>query len=501
MGQKCIHIYKEEGSIETCQRDAYRGTDYCILHTSPDSRDKDAFLAAVRRELEKSDTETVDFRGVHFPQMNDLFSGRTFTEKALFDDAEFDSCFKVSKTIFLQGCSLDRAKFGKGAEWIGVTVVGKLSLDVFTLSHGKLIFKNLTVDGETVIRPGVISDPILISGKSVFKGKVHLRGTFGAAVLFEDAAFENDLIVSGCAFQKVLTFKRVILEQRGVFTDSAASNGLSFTDVEFCGETVFSPTHLVNCEPQFIRCNLAGVRCLTLPDSLFRDPKKLSENILNCTWPRELPGRLRWDRCHAADETDIAPFTMFIRLKAWLIKKGTSLGWSRAKRKALTMRAAKDQARLHRLSQIYRQLHKKYYSESRFTEAAEFYVSFMTAKRKAETRKLWARTLDLLYAVLSKYGESIARPLSLLGITWVGGTLWWLYLGVKDCNGQSISCFFTVFCANVAAALFFRTASYIPGQFTVQSNILIVESFLTILFLGFLALAVRRQFAPKTPMD
>ena len=518
MSQKCNYKYNSEGTADTCQREALRDREKCLLHLPPDSRDKDAFLAAMRRELEKSDTETVDFRGVHFPQMNDLFSGRTFTEKALFDDAEFDSCFKVSKTTFLQGCSLDRAKFGKGAEWIGVTVMDKLSLNVFTLAHGNLNLKNLVVEGETVIAPGTISDPIRIGDKSVFKGAVHLRGTFGSAVIVEETDFKSDLIIRGCSFQRSLTFKKVTLEQKTVFADSAGSTGFRFTDVEFRGETLFSGPLLQNCEPEFIRCDLAGVRCLTLPESLFGDSKKLRENIVNCTWPRKLPGRLRWGRCHAADEKDLAPFTMFIRMKARLLEKGVNLCWSAAKRKALLKRASKDRARLQSLTQIYRNLHKKYYSESRFTEAAEFYVSFMTAKRKAETRKLWARAFDLLYACLSRYGESILRPILGLCATWVTGTLFWMHMGLRYNRPESSelvkwsfsrdgvffplsSDFWNVLCTNIASVTFMKAGVYTPDPFSKQSVVLVVETFLTLLFLGFLAMAVRRQFAPKTPMD
>ena len=61
--------------------------------------------------------------------------------------------------------------------------------------------------------------------------------------------------------------------------------------------------------------------------------------------------------------------------------------------------------------------------------------------------------------------------------------------------------FLRVLVVNIASASFFKAGGFGPHPFSAQSIVLNVETALNLLFGGFLVLAIRRQFAPKKPLD
>jgi len=466
--------------------------DRCIIHAPAHGKDNSKFAQQVLAEIESPETVSVDLTGALYNGDWEFLWGKIYITKVInLQGANLNVMSLRDVTCY--GLSCSGATLREGMTLENVTITGQLTVKNAQI-EGVMNLSRTIVNGETDISPQVCKGHTRITNGSHFRGTFHFGGEFKQHIYISDTVFRDKFSLSGCNLRSGFGTNDVDFAGVVCFDHNSLTGELNFVKTRFLGDSTFARDQLQNRFPLFRECSLAGVRFLTLPETK-------ETQIEKCEWPRDFPRWFRRARCHAADELDVAPCAMIIRLKAWLIEKGIGFVFNKEKRSEIVTTAGIDRDRFHRLSQIYRQLHKKYYSESRFTEAAEFYISFMTVKRKAETGKLWARTLDLLYACMSRYGESIGRPLTLLAATWLIGTAWWMRLGVTDSCGRTIYSFFSAFCANIAAALFFRTASYIPPAFSVQSNVMIGESFLTVLFLGFLALAVRRQFAPKTPMD
>jgi hypothetical protein len=156
---------------------------------------------------------------------------------------------------------------------------------------------------------------------------------------------------------------------------------------------------------------------------------------------------------------------------------------------------------------IYRKLHESYYNRSEFDNYAdEFYVSLMVAKRKA-TKGNWAgKFANLIYSVLSRYGQSISRPLIALLVMWAVVPVILLWLGIRlEPNGEDVLFrtweeYFKTIQLNFSLSTLVRSSELRPPITSVQNTILLIETFLNALLGSFIGLGIRRKFAPRKPL-
>lgn len=292
---------------------------------------------------------------------------------------------------------------------------------------------------------------------------------------FAGATFQGSCSFSGASFQERTDFINVIFDkdvsfERADFTHS----GLVMKFVRFLGSTSFNHCKLVKevARFRFDNCDLKGL--LLSKWNMFPD-KTVFENVI---WPKKKYMRLTPGRLSIADELSL-------------------------KDKKLVLRA-------------YEHLHRYYFDSSEYDIASEFYVSSMVMRRKVEKLRKGAWIFDITYSALSRYGESVWRPLGTLLLLWLLVPAVLLYMGLRldpevrnqteyifsfDWNADFIHDYWKAFRLNFSLSTIVRGDELRPSVSSPQGLILTLESLFSVLLASFAVLGIRRKFAPKKPVS
>jgi hypothetical protein len=520
MSVQCAYRKVIDGQTVTCLREALRDSDLCIIHSPANAKQPGTIQAAIRRELDNTELNALDFRGGKFPDLGDVFCKRSSIKPpVLFDGAEFNLPLNIEDTVFERSCSMRGIIQHKPLSFTRVQIGGDFVLAPAGDSVGSARLTRLTAKGRFEVHAAESNFQLRLSEESLLEGPAVLKGPFKVFVI-ENTAFKKSFQFENAKVQGPFLLHNVAFSGPTNLSLQEISQSPTFRNVQFQDVTRFEPAPLISREPMFQECDLTGVRFLTLPPTLWQGYDVAKRNIVDCTWPRRLRGIFRRHRLHVADEEDRSRIVAVVRVQAWIAKllrrfRNHGENWGQSYIDV----ADHDYYFVLNLSKLYRVLHKKYYMDSEFTTASEFYISFMTMKRKANKGRFWARAVDLFYALFSRYGESIARPLIALSLIWTSATIFLMSLGIPlDSERPTVDIsysfglsdgpfflwlgdFWRAFAVNLASLSFFKAGAFVPKPFSDQSIVLIVEMILNVVFVGFLALAIRRQFAPKKPMD
>lgn len=316
--------------------------------------------------------------------------------------------------------------------------------------------------------------------------------SFGNAVFHAGAHFGRSCVIANASFReaefrKAAKFDGVVLRDYADFSTTTFSPGHlhSFTNTKFAmakfegtrflGVTTFKDCSFTSTDIAFVKCDLIGLRVLGIRAATGME-------FEDVTWPRKQYGKYVKGRRIIADEVSDAPLLPVLN--------------------------------------FYRHLHRYYYERSEFDLASDFYVSFMVIKRKTLKGKQIARVPSLVYSWLSRYGESLWRPVFALVLIWTLATLGLLCLGIRLEEGSEVitqrtlwdesttgisatsffSDFWKAFQVNFSLTTLFRSNALRPALSSLQHTILLIETLFNALLAGFLAVAVRRSFAPKKPL-
>jgi len=300
--------------------------------------------------------------------------------------------------------------------------------------------------------------------KTTFEKEASFLGQSEFEANFKGASFLRGVDFSKADLRKGVNFNDTVFGEEGItkFEEVQFAHSPVFHSTNFLGHTSFD-----KCSPfvktesfTFYQCDMSGLlltHCPFFPDHI---------ELLDCKWPKRYGN---FGRLIVRDE--------------------------------LTGGAASEMVR------IYRKLHERYYNSSEFDNYAdEFYVSLMVAKRKA-TRGSWAgKFANLIYSVLSRYGQSISRPLIALLVMWAVVPVILLWLGIPlEPDGETVHLgtweeYFKTVQLNFSLSTLVRSSELRPPITSFQNTILLIETFLNALLGSFVGLGIRRRFAPKKPL-
>jgi hypothetical protein len=295
--------------------------------------------------------------------------------------------------------------------------------------------------------------------------------SFREAEFHESAKFDG-VVLSDYAYFFHTTFQPNYPHS---FTNTKFA-GVNFEGTRFLGMTTFTGCSFSSSSIDIVDCDLAGLRVLDARGAEGIEYKDVK-------WPRKRYLKYLKGRRIIADEISGAPPLPVLN--------------------------------------YYRHLHKYYYDRSEFDVASDFYVSFMVTKRKALKGKHVTKLPDLVYSWFSRYGESMVRPLIALAAMWLLVPILLLSLGIQlddslaapmthrslwdtDSSGtftiSYLQDYLKAFQVNFSLSTVFRSDSLRPALSSPQHTILLFETVLNALFIGFLAVGIRRSFAPKKPL-
>ncbi len=475
-----------------CHREIHSG-QHCIFHLEDANKNMAELGAAIIAELKDTSSQTLGLTGTVFNSLSAMFDNLTISKTVHLEKAIFDRTLFFRNVTFEKPLYMNEARFTKGVEFDNVEF-----LDDFYFDHAKADSGRECIFTGTKFRKGAsfhyarfesfvrICCKTEASGDTVleetrFAECVNFRNTyFQAAVLFKGrlATFENGADFESCHFGSGCGFHSVdFLDGTLAILPEGAPNSITFDDCRIASATSFND-NLIGSTVVFRDCNVKGVRLLPILASVQKHP----ENVVTqrCSWPRTglRPGRF-WSpllysprgRYCAADEFD---------------------DW-------------KSQELLH----LYSSLHSRFYNEKLYDLSNAFYDGFMVTKRKVSEGSRTAKFIDGFYSVFSRYGNSIRRPaVALLGM-WLIVPLLLLLFGLKlELDGKELTIaqldnlwqYVEAFIINISLSTLMRSDALRPPSGSVQNAILLLETVLNGFFLGFLALGIRRHFAPKKPV-
>ncbi len=534
---------KPECQYPNCSRPGNQVGQLCAIHLPAEKANIEAFKEIVLAEWADESSDKLDLNGAIYKDSWEFLWGKSTTKELIFDDAALSSLHLSSldqknfkcKSI---SCKNTRLKGGLILEHVATNSIDLAGAHVLS---GNLTLRDCSVKEDTDISPTTCTTPVFIDQESRFEGAFHLGGAFSHPISISEAHFNGTFHLGGNCDQQVsfsqvhfgksfslegarlgggIAFSNVRFDGDTSIRPRSSNGQLTFVDVRFIGRTTLTEVGHKASLPMFKKCDLSGLRILNLLSFYTGVQEAINEKIVDCIWPRKVPRWLRWQRFHVADEFDRSKTVFFTRFAAWVAKvvnlvSDKEYAWCRQ----VIRSAEKDHTKLVNLTRLYRRLHRAYYDGSEFTEASEFYIGLMTVKRKANKGRLWARIFDRLYALLSRYGESIGRPLLGLGLMWflIPIALMSMGLPLDAAKPSKLTTWFWFqpegtfflwngdywygFVYNLASSTLFRGSGNVQPAFTLQFVIIFVETILNLLLVSFAGLAVRRQFAPKKPMD
>ena len=458
---------------QKCPRPASVGP-FCRIHQPAEKMNIQLFHDTVLAEWNDASLDKLDLSRIEYNGSWDFLKGEKSDKEIVLDSAHLETCLELNG-ITCTGLSLKDVLFKGGLYLKDLEIQGTFDLVNSKIHGGVFKLQHVTVEGDTVCSPQTCQSHFQIGGDCKFEGKTDFgKGQFEASVNIKDSFFGKEVSFDEAKLHSGFNASNVTFQGPLVFTPLGISSGPHFNKVDFLGESLFTKEDRHVSSATFQNCRLDGVRFLTI-----REPKVAE--IKDCTWPRKPTKPFLRSRFRVADEYD----------------RSNSL----------------------ELAQLYRKLHKKYYEESNFKYSSDFYVGFMTMNRRTSRTNKVSWFCDLFYAVVSKYGESVRRPLLGLGLMWFLIPFALMFLGLPQDAARPSDLttwswfhpdgtfflwygdYWYGFVYNLASSTLFRGTGSVQPTFTLQFVIIFVETILNILLIGFTAVGIRRQFVPKKPMD
>lgn len=520
----CTQKIKDENKVISCIRPSF-ADNLCILHHKHSEKDQDKFRNELKRTLEDKTSRIIDLREVTFPGGYIIFKDREIKKPIIFDDSIFlGRPAHFERTTFQKHCSFRNVIFHSELVFDNCHFNEIVNFDYAKIERIGAHFKTCTFEKEAVFYGTNFNASTQFTNDSVFKGTASFESAIVASRLsIKDSTFVKELSFNECTVSKTIDFVNVKLDGTNYFKVKTLDGGtFSFRGTEFQGNTYFSERHFNSNPPNFMKCVMSGVRMLELP-ILLKEKNYSIVNIDNCQWPKKRYWgmHLLSGRDVLADEFDLRQ-TLGLPDRYYQVKDKLYKFFGK-KIDSIEEEASKS----HKLLKAYESLHKRYFDNSEYDQAREFYVSSMVQKRKLERFFSISRLTSFMYSILSRYGESMLRPFIAMIFIWFMFPVFLLQEGyvLENRFGQSESDtvliekpfievlpdgssewifvtdeYWYTLKLSFSLSTFTRGGAPRPPLASNANMILNLETFLNLLFFGFLVLGIRRRFAPKKPI-
>jgi uncharacterized protein YjbI with pentapeptide repeats len=445
------------------------------LHDSSLDKNLDLFNKAIEDTLNDTEAEDCDFRGVIFPYSTESFSNIHLHKKIIFDKSQFMKASNFHHSKFDGGSSFENVIFNEIATFDTAYFGPNCNFSKAKFRRAA-IFSNAIFEGVCSFQSCQFEFTINFN-HTMFLGKTN----------FNNCAFMQDSIFTNTIFHNILDFQKAIFRRTVDFGNAEFLSNTSFADVQFFyppyfnytkfrGRASFFGSSFSNKEVTLNRCDLSKL--------IFHGLPQIGDGLLI-------------KRCRWAKKFNLIPSFGRIFIEDEIVFPGSE-----------------------KVIDKYRKLQKYFYDSCYFDLAREFYIGFMICKRKAAKRTFWVIVFDFIYSVISRYGESITRPILTLILMWLIVPIILLIFGIK-LNPESpasldtrfyitfdfkdflllTSEYWDAFKLNLSLSTIIRSNSLRPPITSWQNTILLIETFLNILFVSFIALGIKRHFTPRKPSD
>jgi hypothetical protein len=477
---------------KTCDRPVIKDK-FCLFHVRIDEKNHETLFQEVQAQFERGDY--ADFHGFYFPRGFRFSLPSKVKAPLIIDKAEFADNLNIegvvceshflARYIITSHIILRNSRFMSSVDFSGAkaermfSVANKSRFDGSLIANGlttrEIQWSGLVVRGDTTLKHAEFSERIVINN-GLFGGKVILHdvndrkglGTQPQAVFFH-CRFNDDFDLTRGRFIGGVSFSKVrFAPSKNVMLDGCNISGgrISFDRCRFMSLTSFFKTQIGGVENSsfFDSCDMSNVLLSHLP----------AKSVL-VTNPNFLEDKATLDH------------------EGHLVLKDEFL-----------LKAKSDRIKYHITARHviahYRKLEKHFFDKSMFTLAARCNNSIMRCRRFDPHYGHMARFFNACYDYLFEYGYSILRPLGWIA-AFVFGLPLLFDLGKAGIWDDSI----TGWGAGIVENLYFLSLSrhvILASDASAWAKlILLIESLLVYLSVGFLIVAIRRRFTPKKPID
>lgn len=535
-----------ENEIRRCQVEMHGGNlcgrelhddEHCICHSEDPSKDMEEFRAEVEKELRRENY--YDFTGFVFP-LNFQFRNDRFEKVVFFGRSQFWGDAALGNMSYFQKADFNHAIFAGEARFLGATFFGEADFEFATFS-GEADFNHVSFSGDTVFvlttfTGGTNFIEATFSGKTRF-----LRTTFSNDVRFKKTTFSGEVIFSLTTFSGEADFGSTTFFGRAIFLSNTFSSRAGFNEAAFL-DTV-----------SFRLCQFAGL--VDFYDATFRGDADFTgvgfssvANFQECMIQEK--STILFDQGYIGEKgfSGLADFReMRLQVGAKINFRHanlrecrflmtdvtafefTDVKWPRTKGGKFFKRfgvydeiapefSVNPQHDL--LAQLYRRLQANYINNYRFSEASDFYIGEQEMMRKAKGRIRQYISVNMMYKLISHYGENYWMPLIYIGLVLLIFPMIFLMTGIdlsshidKAAGGTNIvnynfgftlpgwafvSDYAKTFSLNFGYATFNRSEMAGRMHEWYQTLLINLEVLKIIVLVSFFVLALRRKFKRKS---
>ena len=507
-----------------CHRKSYKGSSRCIFHA--EEKDPEEFKTSFNEELERmeNEDEKFDFTGIIFPAEIDLsskvfgkpvsFIGATFRERADFfcvtfqesvdfTGAEFQDVAEFTMAEFQKTPTFNRAKFKTGAEFIR------------TKFQGGATFVGAEFEGDGLFDEAEFHNEAYFRGVKFLSEARFAEVEFQRYTDFENAKFLKVARFYGTKFLYSAKFYGAEFRESAFFEEAKFSGGAIYNNVTFDGSVYFikcSINTLIDFSfstfnrQVLFRAAEDNQGYLVFFSTIFREPKityiigyplsRVSFLLTNIEGIQLVPAR-------AGNEEILDGILLRIveSAKAGRSGVGISTGNIPAENKAEIRELAKrlePYLTPETVHAEYKRIRKCLEANRMFTEAADLFIKEMRLARKLLRKtNVFERLAHHIYEFVSRYGESVNRPIILAIATTLLASILLLPYNPGIGGPVPLHLLLTKYLENLEAvsAVFFQVRSFKDFSFLAKAPIAIeiLIRVLAIIIFGNLFVAVRRR--------
>ncbi len=367
-----------------------------------------------------------------------FFGEVTFEGDVLFFGATFKGPTRFSEVTFKKVAEFTKVTFGD-VEFDGVIFEGKADFIKATCEENA-VFNRTTFEVDVAFTEAVFKKDVWFTN-TTFKGSTTFSRTiFEEDVGFNGVTFEGRMDITRVTFKGDTQFKLTTFSGGAQFSETTFNKMSIFTEVNFNSYTIFSKINFQGTS-FFEKNNVSNMVELTLPiieeyfsitNTQWRKPENGKSSMYRISEPMfKKSGKLVISGSLGTTQDFIAGISL-IEAEQENIEFNTEKWPQFYGRKIIIdeilLEKGDTSITSDQVAQIYRRLRENYEKAKRYPEAGDFYKGEMEVTRKyrrgaegrSEKRPCTDPTwwLYSIYLALSKYGESISRPLIWLFGSW-----------------------------------------------------------------------------------
>jgi uncharacterized protein YjbI with pentapeptide repeats len=527
---------------KTCGREQYDG-DKCICHSPDPEKDTDLFQHEVDGQLERSDFH--DFTGFVFPEESSFgrqtfrrdvyFLDAQFLGEADFHKAEFSGKADFSGVRFNEGGHFQMAQFSANANFFSARFSDRAGFWRVRFA-GEAAFMAAQFSGEAKFNEAQFSAKANFVNAQFHGAANFVEVHFSGQADFRIAPFHGKASFKGSRFFGEVDFYRSQFLRVASFEFVELNDRAQFRYCKFCGDVSFSNTILTEkARMEFDNAfmdgaafqGVAGFASITMYEGAVLQFRKIS--IETC---RFLETDLR--KVHFNDvtwtnrdhrDTHLGRFdnqvvrrllSLFVRRRQCVFDElapdTTWIRWNAEEKKTIDKPASYQYPLI---AQLYRHLQSNFMDSNRYSEAGDFYIGEQEMMRKQKGPRRQFFCVNMLYKLVSNYGQSFGQPLALLAAVLLLFPAILLLSGINAVPGQTqninydigwgpcdfaqlMSDYGTVAAKNISFLRYNRSELTDLLTSPWQGALAGFELVLVIVLIAFFLLALRRQFKRRS---